>query len=408
MGSSWIQVGPTFIVLKEKEERTPEARDKPGGAGMRPPGRPGGALIPGSSLYAEEAAVGSWFCGFPDERSNAGRTRRPAAKLTPVRPRPKSCFNSDTDWYLARAGWWEGGGSEASGQSVWKSAGSRERADSAKPWKRKAEQMRRGEQEPRNEILLCRKSLRVVRAGWILGKTGRSTTNIGRARKQTPRQHFRLCSRPRFSAGPPPQPRGSPASLQPPLPAAPSPRCPAREPRASLRPWPAHSVDAPLAGCRGAACGPPRSLSRRCPRRGAAARPFLGLLRGSEVWAPTRSRGQVPLSHRPWKPLPAAEATRSEHHDCVNRKRDFVAISDHSVCAFRPTLPQFKPAAPLPRVLHPPHLSLQLSPTTSDRDAPNTQFCLGCSQPRVSNGSLLPLGQELISEAHYGKTSIGN
>lgn len=96
------------------------------------------------------------------------------------------------------------------------------------------------------------------------------------------------------------------------------------------------------------------------------------------------------------------EATRSQHDHCVNRKRDFVAISDHPVCAFRPTLPQFRPAAPLPRVLHPPHLSLQLSPTTSDRDAPNTQLCLGCSQPRVSNGSLLPSGQELISEAHYG------
>ena len=65
MGSSWIQVGPTFIILKEKEERTPEARDKPGGAGMRPPGRPGGALIPGSSLDAEGAGLhrshpGTW------------------------------------------------------------------------------------------------------------------------------------------------------------------------------------------------------------------------------------------------------------------------------------------------------------------------------------------------------------
>lgn len=96
------------------------------------------------------------------------------------------------------------------------------------------------------------------------------------------------------------------------------------------------------------------------------------------------------------------EATRSRHDHCVNGKRDFVAISDHPVCAFRPTLPRFKPAAPLPQVVHPPHLSLQLSPTTSDRDAPNTQLCLGCSQPRVSNGSLLPSGQELISEAHYG------
>lgn len=65
-------------------------------------------------------------------------------------------------------------------------------------------------------------------------------------------------------------------------------------------------------------------------------------------------------------------------------------------------LPSPSRRRPPSQLVRPPPLRLQLSPITSDRDAPNTQLCLHCSQPRVFNGSLLPSGQELTSEVHYG------